>query len=150
MPEELAFWARSGAYGLGIAAVYWFVSYDGQGTTLLGAFGIATGAAFLLLRQRVGSAARRRDSDVPLADESGAVPLRSGAPILLGVGISLLGLALVYGIWFAIAAVVPVAFGAIDWLASVRREHDLVVSHETSMASAGAPGDATGGRAGSP
>jgi hypothetical protein len=124
MAEELRFFLRTSVYGLAIAAIYWFVSYEITGTALLGAFGLGSGALFLLLWWPGRSTAHAPEAAV-FEDESGPVPLRSLAPLEVGFGIALLGLGLVYGIWFLIAAVVPLLGGAADWIASARREFAL-------------------------
>jgi hypothetical protein len=125
MAEELRFFLRTAVYGLAIAAIYWFVSYDVTGTVLLAAFGLASGALFLLLWLPVRGVPRERDAPV-FEDESGAVPLRSLAPLEVGLGVALLGLGLVYGVWFVVAAVVPLLGGAADWLSSARQELEMV------------------------
>jgi hypothetical protein len=143
MPEEVKFFGRIGAYGLFIAAVYWFVSYEPAGTVLLGGFGLATGAAFVLLRRgarrpavtRDGGADRPSDRSIaalapdgPFGDESGPVPLRSLAPFEVGFGLAVMSLSVAFGIWFAIAGLLPLAIGAADWLGSANRELDLIDS----------------------
>ncbi len=125
MPEEVGFFGRTAAYGLFIAVVYWFASYDVTGTVLLAGFGLATGAGFVMLLRRHRTAPPGR-VDAPVTDESGAIPLRSFAPLEFGVGIAVLALGLVFGIWFAIVAIIPLAVGSIDWIRAARREHDLV------------------------
>jgi len=124
MPEELRFFLRTSVYGLAIAAIYWFVSYEITGTALLGAFGLGSGALFLLLWWPGRSIAPAPDEAV-FEDESGPVPLRSLAPLEVGFGIALLGLGLVYGIWFLLAAVIPLLGGTTDWLRAARREMAL-------------------------
>jgi hypothetical protein len=141
MPEEAVFFGRSGAFGLALAAVYWFVSYEIAGTVLLAGFGLATGAAFLLLAR---SARRSRPSEgrtepptagdamaphggaaperAPFEDEGGLIPLRSFAPLWVGLGLAVMSVALGFGLWFVLAGLVPLALGAGSWLAEVGRE----------------------------
>jgi hypothetical protein len=128
MPEEAVFFGRSGLFGLALAGVYWFLSYEVAGTVLLFGFGLATAAAFLVLAR----SARRtppRDGDepgeearAPFEDEGGLVPLRSFAPLWVGVGLAVMSLALGFGLWFVLAGIVPLALGAGAWLAEVGRE----------------------------
>jgi hypothetical protein len=150
MPEEVGFFGRTAAYGLFIAAVYWFVSYEVAGTVLLAGFGLATGVGFVLLLRRHRSGEREAReaggslrTDAPFSDESGAVPLRSFAPLELGVGVTILGLGLVFGIWFVILAIVPLAAGSFGWIRAARREHDLVEARD-SRVEGSAPRDASG------
>jgi hypothetical protein len=126
VPEEVWFFGRSGLFGLLIAIVYWFVSYEIAGTLLLGGFGLATGLAFLVLR-----AGRPRDSngkvagqsrEQPFEDEGGLVPLASLAPLEIGLGIGIASLGMAFGIWFLLAGLLPLALGAADWLGAVVRE----------------------------
>ena len=145
MPEEVAFFGRTAGYGLLIALAYWFVSYEVTGTVLLAGFGLATGVGFVLLWRRSRGARRAGpiDADRPFSDETGPVPLRSFAPLELGLGIAVVGLGLVFGIWFVIAAAVPVAAGALEWVREARHELDLV---STSTPPGGAAGPEAGER----
>lgn len=129
MSEELAFFGRTGAYGIGIAAVYWFVSSDITGTVLLGMFGIATSAAFLLLLRTVWHSPLQH-AEQPFGDEPGVVPLRSLAPLWLGAGVALAALGVVFGLWFFIAAAFPLAAGAGSWLGEVAGELRLAAKDD--------------------
>jgi Cytochrome c oxidase subunit IV len=124
MPEEAVFFGRSGLFGLVVAAVYWFVSYEIAGTVLLAGFGIATGAAFLILARSAGRSRRSEGArnSAPFEDEGGLVPLRSLAPFWVGLGLAVMSLALGFGLWFVLAGLVPLALGAGSWLAEVGRE----------------------------
>jgi hypothetical protein len=136
MPEEVAFFGRSATFGLVIAAIYWFVSYETVGTILLAGFGLASAFAFVVLgrgrprprphsgplRDAVAIAVGGDSREQPFEDEGGAVPVASAAPFEIGAGLALVGLGLVFGVWFVLAGVLPIAFGAIDWLGSVGRE----------------------------
>jgi hypothetical protein len=123
MPEEVAYFGRSGLFGIGLAVAYWFVSYELVGTILLGAFGLATGLLFVVLRLSVRRArASGPEPDVPLLDEGGLVPLSSVAPLEIAFGLASFGLALAYGVWFLIAGLLPIGLGAADWLAGAMRE----------------------------
>jgi hypothetical protein len=120
VPEEVAFFGRSGLFGMVLAAIYWFLSYELVGTFLLGGFGFATGLAFLVLR--AGSRRAADPTGAPFEDEGGLVPLASLAPLELGFGIAVASLALPYGIWFVLAGLLPIVLGAADWLKSVMAE----------------------------
>ncbi len=145
MPEEVAFFGRTSLYGLVIAVVYWFVSYDVAGTGLLFGFGLATGVGFVLLWRRDRAAQRRAgsaamspraasafDPDRPFTDERGPVPLGSFAPLEVGFGVAVAALGLVFGIWFILAAIIPVLAGAATWVREARREADLVASRDVA------------------
>jgi hypothetical protein len=124
LPEEIQFFGRLGAYGIGIGLVYWFLTYEVAGTLLLVGFGLATGILGVLLfvgrpRQHAG------DPDGaagPFHDESGRVPSPTYAPLEFGFGIALLSLAFVFGPPMAVAAVVPLVVGGIGWLRAASAE----------------------------
>jgi hypothetical protein len=132
MPEEAAFFGRSGLFGVALAAIYWFVSYEIVGTVMLGGFGLATAAAFLVLgRSARGARLHARNtgkngtddaletaSEAPFADEGGPVPLSSAAPLWVGLGLAVMGLGLAFGVWFVLAGLVPLALGASSWLST--------------------------------
>jgi Cytochrome c oxidase subunit IV len=132
MPEEVRFFGRLSIYALVVGVVYWVISYEYAGTVLLIGFGIATGAAFLVLRgsrQRPDAGehadgAIEREPDGPFGDESGPVPTRSAAPLAVGFGLAVIGLAGAFGPWFLLAGAVPLLLGAADWLHAANHELD--------------------------
>jgi Cytochrome c oxidase subunit IV len=132
MPEEVRFFGRLSVYALFAGIIYWFISYESAGTVLLIGFGVATGVAFLVLRgsrQRPSpgddaAAAGSREPDGPFGDESAPVPTRSAAPLAVGFGLAVIGLAGAFGPWFVVAGAVPLLIGAADWLRSANRELD--------------------------
>lgn len=133
MAEEVRFFGRLSLYALVVGAGYWFISYEAAGTALLLGFGLATGAAFVVLR-RDQPAANGDGSpdpvrypgrpDGPFGDESGPVPTRSAAPLAVGFGIAVIALGGAFGPWFILAGVVPLLIGAADWLRAANRELD--------------------------
>jgi hypothetical protein len=141
MADEVKLFGRLSLYALVVGTIYWFVSYEFVGTVMLLGFGLATGLAFVILfrRDRKARAARSangprpdaragRDSptrpDGPFGDESGPVPTRSAAPLIVGFGIAVIALGGAFGPWFAITGLVPVLIGAADWLRAANRELD--------------------------
>ncbi len=117
MPEELRVFVRAALY-LGLAtAVYWFVSYEGAGTLLLGSL-FFTCVLFAVMGRRLGRPTerlsggllRRVASTVALDDEGGDVPppleieeepvvTASAWPLLGAFAAMLIGLGLLYGPW---------------------------------------------------
>lgn len=135
MKEEVLYFGRIAVYALFIGVVYWFVSYEAAGTALLIGFGLATAAGFVVLRAGARGAQVADETadpglegDGPFADESGPVPMRSAAPLAVGVGVAVVGLAGAFGAWFLIAGAVPLLLGAVDWLRSA--EHELALRED--------------------
>ena len=132
LPEEILFFGRIGAYGVGIGVVYWFLTYEVAGSVLLIGFGVATGLLAVLLLFGRPKTDRRGDrdrqpgagvtGDGPFADESGRIPAPSMAPLEFGFGLALASLALVFGAPMAVAAVLPLAAGGMSWLRSASAE----------------------------
>jgi heme/copper-type cytochrome/quinol oxidase subunit 1 len=134
MPEEVRFFGRSAVFGLVVAAVYWFLSYETAGTVLLLGFGLASLlGAFWLGRQ----ASRRHGIDEPpwrwialpsaerealFPETAERLPGRTVAPLAVGLGLSLAALALIYGGWLLLAGLVPVLAGAWTWIGTVMAE----------------------------
>lgn len=141
MPEEVRFVGRLGVYGLAIAIIYWFISYEVAGSVLLLAFGLATGfaAGYLLLdvrRTGRGGALRGRpwhwvgltstEDEGPFADETGRLPGQSIAPLEFGFGAAVAGLGLVFGPWLVALGLVPMVVGGTVWLREAMAEHRAV------------------------
>jgi len=137
MAEEVKLFGRLSLYALIVGTIYWFVSYEFVGTVMLLGFGLATGLAFIILFRRdrkvrgarAGAASTPDDAaapapDGPFGDESGPVPTRSAAPLIVGFGIAVIALGAAFGPWFAITGLVPVLIGASDWLHAANRELD--------------------------
>jgi hypothetical protein len=137
MADEVKLFGRLSLYALVVGTIYWFVSYEFVGTVMLLGFGLATGLAFIILfrrdrKVRASQAAGLSGTDVaanprpdgPFGDESGPVPTRSAAPLIVGFGIAVIALGGAFGPWFAITGLVPVAIGAADWLRAANRELD--------------------------
>ena len=132
MSEEVRFFRRLSVYAFVVGAIYWFVSYEWIGTTLLVLFGVSAGVATLLLWSGAMTGRSRKDSsevdaepgvpDGPFGDESGRVPAASLSPFLVGLAVALAALGLVYGAWFILAALIPLAMGAGGWLSAARAE----------------------------
>jgi hypothetical protein len=138
MPEEVRFVARLGIYGVAIAVIYWFISYEVAGSILLLAFGLATAfaAAYLLLdvrRTGRGAALGGRpwqwlglaptEDEAPFGDETGRLPGQSIAPLEFGFGAAVAGLGLVFGPWLVALGLVPMVVGGTVWLREAMAEH---------------------------
>jgi hypothetical protein len=126
-PEEVLFFTRSAVFALVVATIYWFVSYESAGTTLLASFGVASAFAAIALargqRRDIAAGASAEDlAGGPFGDESGRVPTETFAPLQVGFGLAVAGLGLVFGPWLILAAVLPIALGALTWLGSAGAE----------------------------
>ena len=131
-----------------VSGIYWFASYEVVGTVLLFGFGVANAVAFSLLRrgERQGRAARARRADAdsaggpgpgpdgPFGDESGPVPTRSAAPVMVGLGIGVAALGAAFGPWLVLAGLLPLLVGATDWLGAAGRELDQRVRADAARA----------------
>jgi len=142
VPEEVSFFARSAAFALVIATIYWFVSYEPAGTTLLAFFGVASSLAAIVLfrawRRSVGSVTP--GAERPFADESGRIPSDTFAPLEVGFGLAVAALGLVFGAWLILAAVLPITLGSLAWLHAAGKELEAIETSEPG------PGVRLGGR----
>lgn len=113
-----------------VATIYWFVSYEAAGTLLLLGFAVASGVIGLLLANAGSdwraSASRRRsyDPDRPFLDERGRIPSPTLAPFAVGIGAAVALLSLVFGPAPLLVGVLPLAWGAADWLRRASAELD--------------------------
>ena len=152
MPEETRLFVRSCLFAAVVATAYWFISYDYIGTVLLAGFAVASFSLFFLLRRgqpvhaaRQGSGAgqvaarspgggvagRIRDlvgtserpgEERPFEDERGRIPGASLAPLLIGVGVAMVALGLIFGLWSVVAGAIPLLLGLREWLREVSAE----------------------------
>lgn len=146
MAEELRFFLRIAVYVVGLAAVYWFVSYEPAGTVLLVVLGVAL-AAFLavtgavaprsvtgllpagrgVVRTTLGGLDRlfgfheRPGERGPLEGGPEVVPLSSPWPILTAVGMVVIGLGLIFGAWLLVPGVALLVLGGVGWLTQLDR-----------------------------
>lgn len=128
--EEVRYFGRLSLFALVVGVAYWFLSHDPAGTVMLIGFGVATGAGFTLLRggarpEPEADEVSPTEPDGPFGDESGPLPTRSVAPLAVGVGVAVIGLAGAFGPWFVLAGAVPLLLGAADWLRAANRELSL-------------------------
>ncbi len=150
MPEETRLFIRSFIFAAVVATIYWFVSYDWAGTVLLGAFSLASLVAFAVLRaeepHRAGGGTGQPDRaegivghvadwvgttehpgmERPFEDEQGRIPIGSIAPLMIGVGIALMALGLIFGVWSILAGAIPVLLGVREWIHEVSQELEAV------------------------
>jgi hypothetical protein len=162
-PQETRFFAFLGVFGLVLAAIYWFLTYEVAGTILL--FGFGAGAGLLaigLYRSRPGAVAvgvargvadpptvasqvaggdagdvpggGTGGVDTPFETPLGRLPGETLAPLSLGLGVALSITAVVFGPWLLVAGLVPIAWGAWTWYTAARDELRATVTHEPPVA----------------
>ncbi|MFL5686920.1 MAG: hypothetical protein ACJ77D_12770 [Chloroflexota bacterium] len=147
-PIEARVFQGIAALALVVAVVYWFVSYEAAGTVLLGGFALASGIIGLLLANagsdwRVSAGGgQARDPDRPLLDERGRIPSPTLAPFAVGIGAAVAVLSLVFGPAPLLVGLLPLAWGAADWLRRASAELDAQEPRADGLSEAVAPSDA--------
>ena len=140
LPDESGLFGRVAAYGLFIALAYWLVAHEPAGAILLAGFGVATGVVAAVLQRRrhrvakaaAGTAPPARATPVaaqaegPFGDPLLVIPGRSPAPFLVGLGLAVAFLGLVFGAWLTIAGGIVALIGARTWVAEVIRESRVI------------------------
>jgi Cytochrome c oxidase subunit IV len=120
--EEVRFFLRTAIYTLGITAIYWFLSYEIVGSTLLLSLGLSAiffvVVGFVMIRhahrdvvpddtQATNAIQRTLGFDEPEGDtvtpplgfEDDVIPSSSVWPLVTALAALLLGLGLIYGGW---------------------------------------------------
>jgi hypothetical protein len=144
--QETRVFLLMAAFGLGVAAIYWYVSHEAAGTILLAGFGLATGLIAVLLAASDPTSRRpasdgggvlgdadttvggTRGADRPFADETGRLPDATVAPFAVGAGVALAATGLIFGLAPVIVGALPLGWGAWQWLTSAGDE--LIATEE--------------------
>lgn len=127
MKVEWRLFAGAAAFLLLSGAVYWFVSYEDAGTTLLLAGVLAVGmvGAWLWTQSRRLGAPRPEDrpdaSPGDGAGELGRFPSSSIWPFVLGWGGVVAANALVFGVWLGVTGLLIIAVGVIGYAVEASR-----------------------------
>lgn len=121
MSEEARIFLRTAIYAVGIAAVYWFVSYEVAGTELLLILGLAASVLTAMLpgRKRVRpiDVATFSDSEDPALEiEEVPLPVLSLQPLLVALGAAAVTLGLVFGAWLWLPGALILVGAAMRWL----------------------------------
>lgn len=108
MRTESWLFLGSAAFFAAIGLVYWFVSYENAGSTLLalGFVAVLLVALYLVAQaRRLGPRPEDRPDALPAdgAGEVGYFPGRSFWPLGAGAGATLVALGLIFGIWLVVA-----------------------------------------------
>ncbi len=146
MAEEIRFFLRSLLYLVPVAIVYWLVSEEPAGTTLLLVLALAMAILVVVilfmapvavsdLRPGPGTGLRRalsivdraigfhERSDAAAALEAGpeVVPLGSPWPVLAAAGMVIVGLGFIFGAWLLLPGVALLAWACLGWLTQLDR-----------------------------
>jgi hypothetical protein len=112
------------AFVAGLAALYWFTSYEQAGTTLLvlggTAYAIMCGYLFIqaVRLHRSGTSRPEDRQDGQAADGTGEVgyfPAATVWPAAIGLGAVLVALGLVFGVWFIVIGAIVLAGAVIGY-----------------------------------
>jgi hypothetical protein len=103
-----------------VASIYWFLTRDEIGTTVLAMTGaLAFLVAFYLLytAKRVFPRPEDRDADIDEADpEYGFFSPHSWWPLVVGFGAFLSALGFIFAAWLAVLGVCVLVFAVVGWL----------------------------------
>lgn len=120
MKVEARLFLGSALFLAGLGGVYWFVSYERAGSTLLAVGVVAAllvGAWLLLRSRRTGLRPEDRPgaTHAEAAGEVGWFPTDSVWPFALGAGMTIAATGVVFGLWLTIAggALVLLAVGGL-------------------------------------
>ena len=147
-PTEARVFQGIAAAALVVAVVYWFVSYEAAGTLLLAGFAVASGVIGLLLAnagsdwRASASGIRPRDPERPFLDERGRIPSPTLAPFAVGIGAAIALLSLVFGPAPLLVGILPLAWGAADWLRRASAELDAQEARTDAVSEGVRRGDA--------
>jgi hypothetical protein len=109
----------------GIAAIYWFTSYEDAGTTMLSLGGAAYAllCGYLYFQARTSGEADTEESPTAQAVEIGYFPAASVWPAALALGAVLTALGLVFGFWFLVVAAIFFVGGIIGFAVEAQAPH---------------------------
>ncbi|MCA1691241.1 MAG: cytochrome c oxidase subunit 4 [Acidimicrobiales bacterium] len=122
MKVEWMLFAGAGAFFALTGSIYWFVSYEQAGTTML-ALAVAAVlmvAGWLALWSRRGGARPEDRGDADPGDEAGDIgyfPSSSIWPFAIACGGVVLANALVFGVWLGLTGAVMLLIGVIGYAA---------------------------------
>jgi hypothetical protein len=154
-PPEGRVFGFLGAFGVLVAIVYWFVSYEAAGTVLLAGFGFVTALIGLLLARVTRGRSRTSvvpphpedaPDERPLQDESGRIPSPTLAPFALGMGLGIAATSIVFGPAPLLVGAPPALWGFVTWLHRAIAELRAVERDEEAAPVASSSGVANSSR----
>jgi uncharacterized membrane protein len=116
MKTEGSIFAGLAVFFLVIATIYWFTSYEDAGSVLLlstSILGVIPGA-YLILTSRRHPPRPEDKAEASVADGAGRVgsfPEYSVWPVVLGLGLAIAAVGLVFGIWASLPGLILVVVG---------------------------------------
>lgn len=129
MTEEGRVFLRTAIYALGVAAVYWFVSYEVTGTVMLVVLGIAAAALTTMLPGTGGRAtpvelakdlATFGEHGTPAFElEAAPLPTLSLMPLFVAGGVVGVAMGLVFGAWLWLPGALTMLGAGWRWLAEL-------------------------------
>jgi hypothetical protein len=124
--EEGRVFLRTAVYALGVAAIYWFVSYEVAGTVMLVVLGIAAAALTAMLPGTGGRTtplgvakdlATFGEQEVPALElEAVPLPTLSLMPLFVAVGAVGVTMGLVFGAWLWLPGALTILGAGWHWL----------------------------------
>jgi len=143
MPEEMRFMLRSAFYSSFVGIAYWLLTREPAGTVLLIGCGLAATVMFGALVYEWRQSGHRLTGppwrwallppssyESETTDQSGRLPRPTFAPITAALGVVLIALGLVFGIWMALFGVIPLLVGLRLWIRDVNAEWRAVDSSD--------------------
>jgi hypothetical protein len=128
MKVEWRLFAGAAAFLLLTGSIYWFVTYEDAGTTMLlmGLLAVGMIGAWLFLQSRKLDGPRPEDrADADPGDGAGPIgsfPVASVWPFVLGWGAVVAANALVFGVWLGVTGLLIVAVGVIGFAVEASRK----------------------------
>ena len=93
----------------------------------------AGGGAVGRIRELVDTS-ERPGEERPFEDEAGRIPGASLAPLLIGVGVAMMALGLIFGLWSVVAGAIPLLLGFREWLREVSAELQALTDDDEAAA----------------
>jgi hypothetical protein len=117
---EWRLFAGAGGFLALTGSIYWFVSYEHAGTTMLAlaVLGVFMVAGWLFLwSRRIGARPEDRPDASPAdgAEDIGYFPSSSIWPFVIGCGAMVMSIALVFGVWLGLTGAVITLVGIVGY-----------------------------------
>ncbi len=131
--DEAVLFGRLAIFGIAVGAVYWFVSYETAGTSLLIGFGVASSVASIALWTKPSRSAVEAglpDGAVPAGWADERIPAPAFAPLIVGAGVAITALGLALSPLILPVGVVVALIGGRYWLEAAIHEGEAGTEEE--------------------